>query len=531
MSEEQQENEAGVFEVLATRIETDAENPEQSADELAKKLAIPASGEDAEKTRNTVVSFVHSYKNKASETSNVDWLEKEFTKYPKIWDNPGEIKNTARDIVETVERYDAERNKLTEYRAKGLTRESYLAKAIEDGAKANGVRDFGKYAGEIDKALGKANADNIELMYRVDGGINQQLHLDGFIAEQHHADTFNVEAAARGSKLRAEVLKPAPGETYKRNSVDIVIRDESGKIVRRYQSKYGKDAEATQDLFDKGDYRGQRKLVPKDQRKDVEGSTEIIECDGIKSKPLSKEEAKDRQRAIQEEHEAKQYEWNEVNKGAITQNIAKKAGLSALCAVGFQGARVLGRRIWNFFTGKENNPIEEDAKEFAESAIKSGASAGLTIAATGGITVAVKSGWLGNVLRSTPAGQIANAVCLGIENVKVLYQFGTGQITGEEAVDKAGDATCSLVGSIALGVKGAAIGATIGTVFGPIGTVIGGAVGSIVGGMAGSTIGHAIWEGGKRIVKTVVKVVRRIKEWWDVIIGGPVRSFFSSIFS
>ncbi|GHU25625.1 hypothetical protein FACS1894172_05890 [Spirochaetia bacterium] len=39
---------------------------------------------------------------------------------------------------------------------------------------------------------------------------------------------------------------------------------------------------------------------------------------------------------------------------------------------------------------KEHNPVEEDVQEFAESAIKSGASAGLTVAATGGITVAIK---------------------------------------------------------------------------------------------------------------------------------------------
>jgi len=531
MSEEKQEDQTAVFEVLASRIEDGAENPEQSADELAKELAIPVDKENAEKTRNTVVSFVSSYKQKAPETSNLEWLEKEFSKYPSIWENPGELKNTALDIVETVDRYEKERNKLTEYKAKGLTRESYLAKAIEDGGKANGVTDFGKYAGEIDKALGKANADNVKLMYRVDGGVNQQYNLDGFIAEQHHVDTFNMEAAAKGSKLRAEVLKPAPGETYGKNSVDIVIRDEKGNIVKRYQSKYGKDAEATQALFEKGDYRGQQKLVPEGQSEDIsKKSTETIECDGVKSKPLSKEDAKKRQQAMQEAQEAKQYEWNEVNKGAIAKNIAQKAGLSAVCAVGFQGARILGRRIWNSITGKENNPIEEDAKEFAESAIKSGVSAGLTIAATGGITVAVKSGWLGPILKSTPVGHIANAVCVGIENVKVLYQFATGKITGEEALDKAGDATCSLVGSLALGAKGMGIGAAIGSVLGPVGTAIGGAVGGIVGGIAGSTVGHAIWEGGKAIVKTVGKVIRGIGEGIINVasaVWGGIKSLFS----
>ncbi|MDR3170411.1 MAG: hypothetical protein LBU17_02155 [Treponema sp.] len=495
---------------LAIRIETEAENPDRGADAFEEALDITPSNEDKEKTRNTVLSFVQSYKHKDKETPNVTWLENEFAKYPKIWKNNNEIKQTAEIIVERVERFEAEKQKLAECREKGISRESYLKKAIEDGAKVQGVTDFGKYASEIDHALEKANDENIKLMYRIDGGINQQYHLDGFIAEQHHADTFNMEAAAQGSPYRAEVLKPTPGDTYGKNSVDIVIRDGNGKIVKRYQSKYGSDADATKGLFEKGDYRGQRKLVPEGQGKDIHGSTETMECEGIKSKPLSKEEAKERQRNIQEKQEAKQYEWNEVNSKAIAKNIGKKAGIGALCAVGFQGARILGRRIWNTITGKPNNTVEEDAAEFAESALKSGASAGLTVAVTGGITVAIKNGWLGKVLQSTPVGHIANAVCVGVENIKVLGEFAIGKITGEEALDKAGDTTCSLVGSLALGAKGAAVGAGIGTVFGPIGTAIGGIAGGIVGGIAGSAVGHAIWEGGKAIVKTVANTVKSI---------------------
>jgi hypothetical protein len=530
MPDKRQEDQFVIVDALANRIEQDAENPEQCAVELEKKLMLPANEENLEKARNTVVSFVASYKHKEPETSNVQWLEKEFSKYPAIWKNSDELKTAANDIVNSVNRYEAEHKKIAEYRSKGLSRESYLVKAIEDGARANGVNDFGKYAAEIDKAIGKANEDNLNLMYRIDGGINQQQHLDGFIAEQHHADTFNLEAAAKGSKLRAEVLKPAPGEPYGKNSVDIVIRDENGKIVRRYQSKYGKDSESTQDLFSKGDYRGQQKLVPKGQGKDIKGSTETIECDGIKSKPLSKAEAKERQMKIQEAHEAKQYEWNEVNKNIVARKIGGKAGIAAAVAVGFQGARILGRRIFNFIAGKENNTVEEDVQEFAESAIKSGASTGVTVAATGGITVVIKNGWLGPVLQSTPVGHIANAVCVGIENTKVLYEFATGKITGEEAINKAGDATCSLVGSLSLGAKGAGIGAAIGSVLGPAGSVIGGIAGGLVGGIAGSAVGHAIWEGGKVIVKTVGNVVRGAVDGIKNFAGG-VSNFFSGLFS
>ncbi|MBJ7593107.1 hypothetical protein [Aeromonas veronii] len=178
-------------------------------------------------------------------------------------------------------------------------------------------------------------------MYRRDGEINQSWHLDGFIAEQHHVESFNLEAAAQGCSYRAEVLKPAPGQTYGKNSVDIVIRDGNGKIVKRYQSKYGANADSTKELFEKGDYRGQRKLVPEGQGKEINNSTEIIEHEGVKSKPLSKIDAKERQRKIQKEQDAKQYEWNDVNSKAIAKNIGQKAGVAAMLAIGFQGARIL----------------------------------------------------------------------------------------------------------------------------------------------------------------------------------------------
>jgi len=516
--------------MVARRIEEDAEHPEAGADVVETALEIDTAGDNRKKARETILSFVHSYRQKSEETPDTVWLDNEFSKYPTIWEDADERKRTAQIIVERVHRFEEEKRNLAVYRERGLSRESYLKSAIENGAKALGVNNVGSYAAEIDRALDQANKDNIDLMYRTDGGINQSRHLDGFIAEQHHVDSFNIEAAAQGSPYRAEVLKPAPGETYGRNSVDIVIRDGNGKIVKRYQSKYGADAESTIELFEKGDYRGQRKLVPEGQGKDIENSTEVIEHEGITSKPLSKEAAKERQRKIQEEQVAKQYEWNDVNSKAIARNIAQKAGAAAMLAVAFQGARVLGRRIWNTLTGQPNNSIEEDAAEFAECALRSGATAGLTVAVAGGMVVVCKNGWLGEVLKRTPAGHIANAVCIGIENVKVLAEFASGKISGKEAVERAGDATCSLIGSMALGVKGASVGGSIGSVLGPIGAVVGGIAGGLVGSIAGSTVGHAVWEGGKAIAKTVANTVRSLAS--SVLEGvKSVGSVVSSIFS
>ncbi len=232
---------------------------------------------------------------------------------------------------------------------------------------------------------------------------------------------------------------------------------------------------------------------------------------------------KERQRRAQEEAEAKQYDWNETSRIDIAKNIGQKAGAAALLSVGFQGARILGRRIWNGITGKENNSAGEDLQEFVQSSLKSAATSGLTVAVTGGVTVAVKSGWLGNALKNTPAGRIANAVCIGIENAKILCKFAKGEITGAEALDQAGSATCSLVGGLAGGAKGASIGAALGTALGPVGTAIGGVVGGVVGGIAGSTVGEAIYEGGKKIVSTVVDSIKSV--------GSAISSGVSSVFS
>ena len=73
----------------------------------------------------------------------------------------------------------------------------------------------------------------------------QRTYLDGYIAEQHHAQTFNLNAAAGGSKFRARVVEPYG--TYNKNGVDIVVEDTTtGKVVSRYQSKYCKDPSSTE---------------------------------------------------------------------------------------------------------------------------------------------------------------------------------------------------------------------------------------------------------------------------------------------
>ena len=479
-------------------------DPAPASDEaLADRTAedVFGSEDNARNTAGLITSFVSSWERHKHEKTPAVWLADEFRRYPDLWTGEEEIVSTANEVVAGVEQANADKASLHAHLDAGKSKASWLAKKIEQGAAAAGAASVGDYAANIDQTLEAANKQMFKTTHRWDQNLDEFVakrnwHLDGFIAEQHHADTFNLDAAAKGSPLRAEVLG-----SQGKNSVDVVIKDGDGNIVRQYQSKYGQDAEATRKLFEKGDYPEQERLVPSDQEGDIPGSTDRLEADGVHSKPLTKDEAKLRQEQAQQEQEIRQYEWNEVNRIEIAKSIGKQALVGAAIACGFQGARILGRRVWNFLRGKENPPASEDLREFFESSVKSAGHVGAQTAVSGAVVVAAKSGWI-NLLKYTPASTIAGIVHVGMENAKVLFKLAKGELNGEEALDALGNCTASTVGGLA---GAAAVGSMFG---GPVGAVIGG----VAGYMAGSKIGEAVYEGGKAIVKTAAKVVKGVVE-------------------
>lgn len=121
-----------------------------------------------------------------------------------------------------------------------------------------------EYMKALDNALADANAKMYQTLLTKEGLVKKSTNLDGYIAEQYHAQTFNLNAAAKGSKFHARVVEL--NGTYSKNGVDIVIEDTTtGKVVRRYQAKYYQNSKVTEAAFEKGDYRGQQKLTPSDQ--------------------------------------------------------------------------------------------------------------------------------------------------------------------------------------------------------------------------------------------------------------------------
>jgi len=492
MSAEQENNKPDL------EIITREEFQQQQAEQIEKEIF--GSEANAEKTAGLIQSFVASYEQQKGEVALEPWLISEFKKYPDVWTSSEELMDTAGEIIRSIERSAQAKASLQAHLDKGKSRDSWLAGEIERGAGVAGNLNVGAYAHSIDTTLQQSNEAMLGTILTKSGKISNAYNLDGFIAESHHANSFNIDAASKGSGYRAEVVG-----SYGKDSVDIVIKDAQGHVVKSYQSKYGQDANATEQMLNRGDYSSQEALVPKGQSQDIrQPTTERIEIEGVSSKPLSKEEAKTLQKQAQLEKEAQQYDWNDTSRMDISKQIGKQALLAASVTAGFQGVRILGRRVWNKLNGKENPPASEDLKEFFESSLKSGAQVGAQVAVSGAVVVAVKNGWLGAALMNTPAGKIANAVFVGMENAKVLYKLAKGELSSTEAMNEMGNVTCAAVGGIAGGIKGAALGSLLG----PVGSF----AGAIVGSMAGSKIGEAVFAGGKAVVKTAAKVIKTVWE-------------------
>lgn len=480
--------------------------------------------EECKELKPIVEDFVKSYS--ANPTAPVEsWL------IPKMQEqlperSHEEIVAMVDEIVVTIKVSEEKKASLEKAMDSGRSKESWFASEAKKATSAMSMQEAAKYLTNLDMALQQANESLYRTITTQAGTISQNPRLDGFIAEQYHAQTFNMNAEATGSPYRAKVLEPN-GNGYAKNSVDIVIVDGEGKIVRRYQSKYCKDAKATEQAFEHGDYRGQQKLVPEGQEGDIaKKSTTVLEApDGTTSNSLTKS------RAEQMRDEAQSGNWNDLNWNEYSTKdlaigIGKQAGYAAL-----QGAAIgvgfdVAQKIWN------GESI--DADEVVETAIVSGADFGVKAAAAGALKVGVEKEIIKVIPKGTPAGTIANIAYVAIEDVKVLGKMATGELTMKEGIEKLEQTTVSTAaGLVAMG-KGAAIGAAMGTVFGPVGTAVGGFIGGTVGYMAGSKVGEAVVkcaqkvrDGAKKVAKTVVSGVKSVAS----SVASGVKSFCRGVAS
>ncbi|WP_127166912.1 hypothetical protein [Veillonella sp. CHU732] len=406
--------------------------------------------------------------------------------------------------VTGLERYQTAKVSLEESESKGVSRQGWLQTQFDSVSAQMGKEQFVSYLSEIDRTLDQANQESMKTILTQSGSINQNPNLDGFIAETELVNSYNTNAALQDGAYRARVLQPEVGQTYGKNSVDISVDSMSTgqKGVQRYQAKFGKDSTATADMVLDKDYRNQRILVPKGQGLEVKNKlgkktvTEYIEtADGVKGSALSKAEVKRKQELAQSGKGIEERTWNDYDAKELTKYMGMQIGLAS-AAGGAMGAgmQVLGDLV-------NGNDIEAD--KVMETAIKTGADTGAKTALTAALKVGTEKGVLPNLVGSS-TGVLGVVSSILVDNTKVMYELGNGDITAMQAIHKMESNTYSGVGGFLGWATGAEIGATIGSIVPGIGTLIGG----IVGAMAGSTVGKIVHKGVTTVRKVAVKAAK-----------------------
>lgn len=480
--------------------------------------------EECAAVKQIITDFVECYATNKDKPVN-EWLGKKLQENlpEKSFE---EIQKMTDEIITTIHLDEDNKASLAEAVANGRSKESWFASETQKATSAMSVQQTSSYLTNLDTAIVNANESLYRTITTQAGAVSQNPRLDGFIAEQYHAQTFNLNAEATGSQYRAKVLEPN-GNGYAKNSVDIVIVDGNGKVVKRYQSKYCKDANATAQAFEHGDYRGQQKLVPDGQQTEIEKkSTIVLEApDGTTSNPLSKSKAEQ----LRDEAQSGQWNelnWNEYKTKDLALGIGKQAGYAAL-----QGAAIgvgfdVAQKLWN---GEEIK-----GEEVVEAAIVSGADFGVKAAVGGALKVGVEKELITVIPKGTPAGTIANIAFVAVENAKIIGKMATGELSFKEGIEKIEQTTVATAAGLVTMGEGAAIGAAVGAIFGPAGAAIGGFVGGTVGYMAGSKIGETVVKGTQIIRDGAVKVAKtignEIKSTVSTFASG-VKSFWSGVTS
>ena len=485
-----------------------------------EKQFLNMSEEEVREFKKLLSKFIKSYSKKDEKTSDRIWLKEQFKKELNIQD--GQAEKMANETVDAIHEYDENLKSVNEAAKKGKSKEQWLADKIASAATGVSIIQHGEYLNSINNSLTNANAQMLRTITTKAGEINQSFNLDGFIAEQFHVNTFNANAALEKSKYYAEVKVPEAGQTYGKNSIDIVIKDmTTGKAtpVHQYQVKYGANAQETIKLLraqgEVTKYSNQQIVVPPNQVAEVQnafpGKTVVSKIGGtdkvsITSNELTKEQAKELQLKAQKDEVIHKTDWNSFNTKELTMQIGKNAGL-----MGIQSAAITaGFSLVEQIIKKDGIDVEETVSL----ALKTGADSGIKAATAGALKVGAEKGIISIIPKGTPVGIIANIACVGIENIKILAKVAKGELTMSQALEQMARTSISMVFGLGWGAAGMAIGATALSWIPIVGPLVGGLVGGMIGYMAGSTFGETIYSGIKLVRKGATSIC---KSTWNSI--------------
>ena len=476
---------------------------------------------DIEKIATELISGIEIYYTKKKEVqkyqslgiTNGDYVGNEILEKVADEIEEAEIVDT-KEIIEDMKEVS---NVLSQYN-EAMIYETAAIKEPQLVANVLSANSVNNYVDSVNTAIDNANKTIIESVTTKAGTINQNPNLDGFIFEEYHAGTFNIDAAVKQKSYHAKALKPKIGETYGKNSIDIVIED-SGKYVKKYSAKAYKNAnETAKSFYDKitgYKYKFQSKLVPTDQTREIVNSVDKIKFDNVESKGIKRSETKVIQENLQTgDKNIKIFNFKKnVNTISISKQIGKQAMINGVMGLGIGMAANIGA---NLITGKK-----VEVEEVIEAGIKTGASMGMTTAVTGGIRVAVEKKVIPTVFSRVLSNNIIGAVAASsMDIIGTAFKLGSGEISLGEAVKDVGSSISAGYGAIissGIGFSGGmALATTIGLgTIGTVGTILTGGVALVAGavcGVVGSNIALKIANGlGEITEKAIDKAVDIVK--------------------
>ncbi|MBQ9438636.1 MAG: hypothetical protein IJU50_09935, partial [Lachnospiraceae bacterium] len=393
------------------------------------------SEQEARETGELFSKCLKSYKEKRSEAGDQEWLEGFLQT-----ENPGrdteEIRRDSEEILRAIRVFDENLSSCTEASRKGVSKEKWLAEKMQEASVGMAVEEFGRDLQQLDEALSAKNLELAEALSRSsDGHIMMSPNLDGNIAENMIAKTAELSAAVQGKNITVEVL-----ESHAANSVDVrAINHDTGQY-QNYQLKFGKDAKATIDLLERGNYNNQRVIVPSEQLEEVreyfreKGSsktiTDHIDAWGAEGKSFTKEEMKALQEKAQKEGAVPELDYShyqtEEMAFRIGKNVGKMALMSAAVTTGLNVAKAV-------FSGEKIN-----GEELVEAAIKTGADTSVKTVVSGALEAAIRRRIFKYILKNTPVCVIAGIAWVAVENVKVFSKVASGEMTLTRGIDQMG---------------------------------------------------------------------------------------------
>lgn len=475
---------------------------------LGEEFRPPVDAGECEDMKPVLKRFMESYVRHKDEMPLDDWLFMEMK--AELPDYPEEdTRKFCSGIIESLKITEEKKASLEAAVSEGKSKEKWLEGEMKAATAGMKAQETARYMGELDAAVREANEALHRTITTKQNLVSKNPNLDGYIAEQYHVQTFNMNAEAAGSPYRAKVLEPN-GKAYSKNGVDIEILDSAGKVVRRYQAKYYKNAKATDAAFKKGDYKWQRKLVADGMEDQVSNASNVIEApDGTTSNPLTKSAAEGMRDHAQTGNKV-EVGWNEYQMKNLVTNIGKQTGYAALQGAAIGAGFEIAQKIWN---GEEI-----DGEELVGTMLESGADFGIKTATAGALAAGVEKGIITAIPKGTPVGVITNIAHVGIEDAKIIGKMMKGEYGLKDGLEKLEQTTVSTAAGLVAGAKGTllgasaatAIGVALGLTLGPVGVVVGGFVGGTVGYMAGSKVGETIVKGYQKVKNAAGKVVASV---------------------